>query len=264
MVECSWARLDDVPFAKIGGKCERLLPYLVATNSVNYGRPWKLNCVEALAAAFAIMGHSDWAVLILKPFSYGEEFMRINEELLEKYSQCEDAEGVKRAEAEWLEQLEREYKDSRENKESDLDAWGGGNLNKIPVKRVEDSGEDDDEEDDYQAQGGRNLDMPPSDDDDEGEYQEYLRQKVLASKTFANPVSTKRTKEPVEPVHQELSHSDEEYGSDRGEHEGIYDATPVAEELGPSIIRPTNSRPDELSAVFSRTVISAPKRGLGS
>lgn len=36
VVECSWARVAEVPFAKIGGKCERLLPYLVA---VRHTRP---------------------------------------------------------------------------------------------------------------------------------------------------------------------------------------------------------------------------------
>lgn len=77
VVECSWARVKEVPFAKIGGKCERLrglffsiafaqifvltlftVPYLVAANSVNYGKPWRLNCAEALAASFYICGTS--------------------------------------------------------------------------------------------------------------------------------------------------------------------------------------------------------------
>lgn len=213
------------------------------------------------------MGHSDWAELILKPFSYGEEFMRINGELFERYSGCEDAEGVKKIETEWLEQLEREYKESRENKGADLDAWGGGNLNKMSMKMPEkdsDNEDDEDEEVDYQVQGGRDLEMPPSgdDDDDDDEYQEYLRQKVLASKTFANPISTRRTKEIAEPAHGKLRN--EEYESDKDEHAGIYDAPAVREEVGPSIRRPSNGRPDDLSAVFSRVVISAPKRGLGS
>lgn len=37
------------------------VPFLIATNPVNYGKPWRLNCVEALAAGFYITGHPEWA-----------------------------------------------------------------------------------------------------------------------------------------------------------------------------------------------------------
>src|ERR1700710_1252801 len=81
VVECSWVRLSEVPFSRIGGKCERLLPYLVAANPVNYGKPWRLNCVEALAACFAICGHEDWAEIALQHFPYGKPFLEINSQL---------------------------------------------------------------------------------------------------------------------------------------------------------------------------------------
>lgn len=140
VVECSWARLEEVPFDKIGGKYERLLPYFVAANPVNYGRPMKLNCVEAVAACLAIVGHQDWALELLQNFSWGPAFLEINKELLEMYADCTDSESILNAEKEFLEMVEQEREERRKQK-GETDIWDLGNPN-----RKNDSGDEESEE----------------------------------------------------------------------------------------------------------------------
>lgn len=54
------------------------VPYLLATNPTNYGRPWRLNCVEALAAAFYITGLDAHAETLLSGFGWGNSFWEVN------------------------------------------------------------------------------------------------------------------------------------------------------------------------------------------
>jgi len=102
VIDCSWARLAEVPFARIKAREERLLPYLVAANSVNYGRPMKLSCVEALAATLYIASLKDEARKLLAPFSWGAEFVKINLHLLDRYAACASSAEVIAAQNDYL------------------------------------------------------------------------------------------------------------------------------------------------------------------
>jgi pre-rRNA-processing protein TSR3 len=122
VVDCSWTRLDDVNWSKVGKGSSRLLPFLIAANPTHYGRPCELSCVEALAAAFYILGEAalsvvrahhrrtasvnspmlffvltgkkDAAMALLAKFKWGPSFVSVNQELLDAYSECGTGEEV--------------------------------------------------------------------------------------------------------------------------------------------------------------------------
>lgn len=94
VVDCSWNKLDEINFHTLPSGRNRLLPFLVAANTINYGRPCKLNCAEAFCAALYICGYKEEAARIIEPFPYGQEFIKINQDLLEAYSQCTSSEEI--------------------------------------------------------------------------------------------------------------------------------------------------------------------------
>ncbi|KAI0121692.1 hypothetical protein BJ170DRAFT_599864 [Xylariales sp. AK1849] len=298
VVECSWARTKEIQWSKVGGKCERLLPYLVAANAVNYGKPWRLNCVEALAAAFYICGHPDWAEEILAPFNYGESFLEINSSILKKYAACADEADVKKTEAEWMERLEREYVASREEGDDD-DLWKGGNANhRIAMpsddEEEEDGGEDGDVGDDDESVDGIYLGKKPqpqwpklaettavqaeqqdkdpfaiSDESDADAEMEEIRRKVLASKPFANSKDTGQKPKPAtvaSPQFQKFQiDSDAAPDSDNGEEDddefdNIIDAVPVTDRVGLSNLEKERAKAQVTSRTFMAGGVSAPKR----
>eukprot|EP00798_Chlamydomonas_sp_ICE-L_P027162 gene27162-2401_t len=124
VVDCSWNRLDDVPF----------------------GKPCKLSCAEAFAAALYICGLKDEAVQILSRFKWGHSFLTTNQELLELYSKCPTANDVIIAQNEYL-------------------SSAGPELSKEEKRQVRVAAAED-------MQRRMNRELPPSDSDSEYEEEE--------------------------------------------------------------------------------------------
>ncbi|XP_067642640.1 18S rRNA aminocarboxypropyltransferase [Eurosta solidaginis] len=103
VVDCSWAKLEETPFQRMRSPHPRLLPYLVAANPINYGKPCKLSCVEAIAAALYICGFEAEARWYMGKFSWGHSFIELNEILLKKYAECKSSEEIVQTQNEYLE-----------------------------------------------------------------------------------------------------------------------------------------------------------------
>lgn len=84
----------------------RALPYLVAANPVNFGRPFRLTTVEALAAALVILDERDHAERLLSKVRWGETFLELNEEPLHRYSDATDSSEVVAIQQEYLDRGE--------------------------------------------------------------------------------------------------------------------------------------------------------------
>ncbi|KAK8941832.1 hypothetical protein KSP40_PGU008531 [Platanthera guangdongensis] len=135
VVDCSWARLKDVPFVKLRCPAPRLLPWLVAANPVNYGRPCELSCVEALAAALIICGEEDSANTILSKFKWGHSFLSLNRDLLKAYSKCENGAEMISVQNSWLSDNSKSHKSTTDkgiDKKPDKTNAGSDSDDELP------------------------------------------------------------------------------------------------------------------------------------
>ena len=93
-IDCSWEKVDEV-FQKLQMKmASRALPYLLAANPVNYGKPFKLSTAEAFASALYILNDVEGAYEIMNKFKWGLHFLELNKEPLEDYRKAETSEEV--------------------------------------------------------------------------------------------------------------------------------------------------------------------------
>ena len=99
-LDCSWESAGEKQFTLPGE--HRALPYLVAANPVNFGKPFRLTTVEALAAGLVILGDWPAAERILSKFTWGETFLELNDEPLRRYAACDDSADVVAVQGEYL------------------------------------------------------------------------------------------------------------------------------------------------------------------
>lgn len=93
-IDCSWQHADSILPSLFDTGCQRALPYVIAANPINYGRPFKLTTVEALATALYILGEVEHAKLLLDKFSWGNTFIQLNRLPLEDYRKAETGQEV--------------------------------------------------------------------------------------------------------------------------------------------------------------------------
>lgn len=103
VLDLTWAHIDELPHIR-GGRPRRL-PYFVASNPVNWGKPWRLNSAEAVLASLLILGQDEQAALFMPRFNWAPEFVRINGDFLERYRMAKDSDDIERMQNEYIESI---------------------------------------------------------------------------------------------------------------------------------------------------------------
>lgn len=103
VVDGSWKRLEErfPEFLALPAE-HRALPYLVAANPVNYGKPLRLSSAEAFAAALTLLGELARAEALLDPFPGGPAFLALNREPLARYAAARNSAEVVEIQKDYL------------------------------------------------------------------------------------------------------------------------------------------------------------------
>ena len=93
-VDCSWKNAET-SFDFLDAKNNsRALPFVVASNPINYGKPFKLTTLEAFATALFILDEGRMAADVLNLYKWGPNFLVLNKEPLNDYKKAKTSEEV--------------------------------------------------------------------------------------------------------------------------------------------------------------------------
>ena len=91
VVDCSWKNAEHSFEYLDKRNRSRALPFVVAANPVNYGKPFKLTTLEAFATALYILGENEKAKEILNLYNWGPHFLDLNKEPLGEYREAKNS-----------------------------------------------------------------------------------------------------------------------------------------------------------------------------
>ena len=93
-IDCSWKNAENSFEYLDQENISRALPFLVAANPVNYGKPFKLTTLEAFASALYILGEKEHAKDILNIYKWSPHFLELNKQPLEEYEMAKNSKEV--------------------------------------------------------------------------------------------------------------------------------------------------------------------------
>jgi len=93
-IDCSWKNAENSFEYLDQENISRALPFLVAANPVNYGKPFKLTTLEAFASALYILGEKEHAKDILNIYKWAPHFLELNKQPLEEYRRAKNSKEV--------------------------------------------------------------------------------------------------------------------------------------------------------------------------
>lgn len=101
VIDCSWNKIQNL-VVKTKFDHERILPFMVAVNPINFGAPYKLSCAEALAAGLFICDFWEQGHGLMEKFKWGPGFHNLNKEIFDLYQDCKTVADLGNAEQKYL------------------------------------------------------------------------------------------------------------------------------------------------------------------
>ena len=93
-IDCSWKNAEKSFYFLDKRNHSRALPFVVAVNPVNYGKPFKLTTLEAFSAALYILGFIEKAEEVLRLYKWAPNFLVLNKKPLEDYRNAENSKEI--------------------------------------------------------------------------------------------------------------------------------------------------------------------------